>query len=110
MAKEKEWKLALRARSGSQGEDWEGLVVVAKDSERAGRRRGTRRVLRYWEKKLLGLEFDHPYLKDLVNNDLIQEEEGFPALTCKLTGQRLSEGNLFCEDEGFRLRCAAMAM
>ncbi len=106
MAKEKEWKLALRARSGSQGEDWEGLVVL----ERSGRRRRTRRVLGYWEKKLLGLEFDHPYLKDLVNNDLIQEEEGFPALTCKLTGQRLSEGNLFCEDEGFRLRWAGMAM
>ena len=28
MAKEKEWKLALRARSGSQGEDWEGLKGV----------------------------------------------------------------------------------
>ena len=74
MGKEKEWKLALRARSGSQDEEWKGLVkewAAAKDWERAGRRRRTRRVLRYWEKKLLGLEFDHPYLKDLVNNDLM---------------------------------------
>ena len=40
MAKEKEWKLALRARSGPQGEDWEGRVL-----ERSGRRRRTRKGL-----------------------------------------------------------------
>ncbi len=103
MAKEKEWKLALRSRSGSQGEDWEGLGkgwAPAKDSE----------SFRILGKETSWIEFDHPYLKDLVNNDLILEEEGFPALTCNLTGQRLSEGNLLCEDEGFRLRWAAMAM
>ena len=80
--------------------DGESGAATAKDSE----------SFKMLGKETSWNEFDHPYLKDLVNNDLIQEEEGFPALTCKLTGQRLSEGNFFCEDEGFRARCAGMAM
>ena len=92
----KDWCLKGVCGGEGLGKGW----APAKDSE----------SFKILGKETSWIEFDHPYLKDLVNNDLIQEEEGFPALTCKLTGQRLSEGNLFCEDEGFRLRWAAMAM